>query len=149
MRFNMNTIVQPCDVVGVYISESLSFYGRVEEIGCDVKPGWLKLRLQVLTVPSRELTWILEPSQIDGDTFTMGGTPIRLERLSDPKPLWLSEESVDAPELAEQLGEVADMVSSDEGEGEDESAATVGTKPTPVGAEVISFPPRVKTEKKS
>ena len=59
---------------------------RVEEILPDVKAGWRQLRFSVLTVPRHEMTWILEPRQIDGDPFTMGGTPLRIERLPDPVP---------------------------------------------------------------
>jgi hypothetical protein len=158
MKFNMNTIVQPGDVVGVYVTEKLSFFARVEEIGGDVKPGWLNLRLRVLTVPTSELTWILEPSQIDGEPFTMGGTAVRIERLEDPKPIWLDDGAVDGPELAQNLDgppspslvertklseatKVADEAAKDE---ESDKAG----QPHKV-AEVISFPFRDKDGDKS
>lgn len=80
----MDTLVQPRDVILVHIDEKPAFYGRVEEILLDAKPGWRRVRFLVLTLPPQEMTWTLEPSQIDGEPFTMGGTPVRIERLADP-----------------------------------------------------------------
>ncbi|MDW7710669.1 MAG: hypothetical protein SCH98_09345 [Deferrisomatales bacterium] len=82
----METVVQPRDVVLVHVQDKPAFYARVEEILPDVKKGWRRLRFQVLSVPLQELVWTLEPAQIDGAPFTMGGTAIRIERLSDPRP---------------------------------------------------------------
>ncbi len=111
----MDTLTQPRDVVLVHVDDKPSFYARVEEILLDRKRGWRQLRIQVLTLPPQELTWILEPNQIDGDTFTMGGTPVRIQRLPDPQP------SVD-PETGEAVAE---------------------TEPSPAGpGQVIAFPPR-------
>ena len=111
----MDTLTQPRDVVLIHVDDKPSFYARVEEILLDRKQGWRQLRLQVLTLPPQELTWILEPSQIDGDTFTMGGTPVRMERLPDPRL------SID-PETGATLDE---------------------PEPPPTGTgRVIAFPPR-------
>jgi len=82
----IETRVQPRDVILVHVQDKPAFYARVEEVLPDVKKGWRQLRFQVLSVPLQELTWILEPAQIDGEPFTMGGTPIRIERLPDPGP---------------------------------------------------------------
>ena len=82
----MDTRVQPGDVILVHVEEKPAFFGRVEEILLDRKVGWRQIRFQVLTIPLQEFTWILEPCQIDGDPFTMGGTPVRIERLPDPQP---------------------------------------------------------------
>lgn len=90
----MDTLVQPRDVILVHVEDRPAFFARVEEILPDVKRGWRRIRFTVLTVPLQEMTWTLEPSQIDGEPFTMGGTPIRLERLPDPQPL-ASEEEID------------------------------------------------------
>lgn len=81
----MNTLVQPPDVILVHVQEKPAFFARVEEILPDVKKGWRQMRFQVLSVPLQEMVWTLEPSQIDGEPFTMGGTPIRIERLPDPE----------------------------------------------------------------
>jgi hypothetical protein len=74
------------DVIAVHIGDHLGFYARVEEILPDVKPGWLKFRFLTLTSDRKEMTWVLEPRQIDGEPFTMGGTAVRIERLPDPVP---------------------------------------------------------------
>lgn len=90
----MDTILMPRDVMAVYFSDKLSFYARVEEILPDVKRGWRQLRFLVLGAPPHEVTWILEPSQIDGEEFTMGGTKVRIERLPDPVPTPGPDENV-------------------------------------------------------
>ena len=89
----MDTLVRPGDVVAIYIEESLAFYARVEEITFDGKKGWRKFRFLVLSSPLRDMTWILEPVQIDGQPFSMGGTPIRIERVPDAQPLDSDEEA--------------------------------------------------------
>lgn len=86
MRRDPDPLTLPGDVVLVHVDEKPSFYARVEEVMPDVKHGWRRLRFSVLTVPLQEMTWTLEPSQIDGEPFTMGGTPVRLEHLPPPAP---------------------------------------------------------------
>ncbi|NTU59458.1 MAG: hypothetical protein HGA98_00185 [Deltaproteobacteria bacterium] len=81
-----DTLVQPGDVILVHVDGKPSFYARAEELLPDVKRGWLRLRFSVLTLPLQEMIWTLEPTQIDGEPFTMGGTPVRIERLPDPRP---------------------------------------------------------------
>jgi hypothetical protein len=100
------TRVQPRDVILVHVQDKPAFYARVEDILPDVKKGWRQLRFQVLTLPRQELTWILEPAQIDGDTFTMGGTPIRIERLPDPVPAESVETDSAPPPTAEGATQV-------------------------------------------
>jgi hypothetical protein len=76
----------PGDIIAVHINDVLSFHARVEEILPDVKRGWRRMRFLALSIPRREITWILEPAQLNGDQFEMGGTPVRIERLPDPEP---------------------------------------------------------------
>jgi hypothetical protein len=78
----MPTSIQ--DLVCVYIEGNPAFYARIEDIAPDVKNGWWQVRLLVLTHPLQVFTWILDESQINGASFTMGGTPVRLERV-DPR----------------------------------------------------------------
>lgn len=113
----MDTLVQPRDVILVHVEDKPAFFARVEEILPDVKIGWRRLRFTVLTVPLQEMTWTLEPSQIDGEPFTMGGTPVRVERLADPKPAQPRDDAAETPKPQ-------------------------GSK---APADVISFPPRPKT----
>jgi hypothetical protein len=101
----MDTRVQPRDVILIHIKDEAAFYARVEEILPDRKVGWRQMRFKVLTLPLQEMTWILEPSQIDGEPFTMGGAPIRIERLPDPSPAEPPSEPT-APGRPERPGEV-------------------------------------------
>jgi hypothetical protein len=72
------------DLVLVHIDHKPGFYARIDEIVPDVKPGWWQVKLLVLTFPLQVFTWILDESQINGAPYTMGGTPIRLEKIVSP-----------------------------------------------------------------
>lgn len=72
------------DLVLVHVDNKPGFYARVEEIVPDVKPGWWQVKLLVLTFPLQVFTWILDDHQIEGEPFTMGGTPLCLEKLVSP-----------------------------------------------------------------
>ncbi len=75
------------DLVLVYIDNKAGFYARIEDIAPDVKPGWWKVKLLVLTIPVQIYSWILDESQINGSPFTMGGTPVLLEKVEVPEPV--------------------------------------------------------------
>jgi len=72
------------DLVLVNVDGKPGFYARVEAIVPDVKPGWWQVKLLVLSFPLQVYTWILEETQINGLPFTMGGTPIKLEKVVSP-----------------------------------------------------------------
>jgi hypothetical protein len=72
------------DLVLVSIDDKPAFYARIEDISPDVKHGWWQVKLLVLTHPCQIYTWTLDESQINGAPFTMGGTPIRLEKVISP-----------------------------------------------------------------
>lgn len=72
------------DLVLVHIDKKPAFYARIEEMSPDVKPGWWQVKLLVLTLPLQVYTWILEDAQINGTSFTMGGTPVAMERVVSP-----------------------------------------------------------------
>jgi len=72
------------DLVLVHVDNKPGFYARIEEITPDVKVGWWQVKLLVLTFPLQIFTWILDDSQIEGYPFTMGGTPLQLEKLVSP-----------------------------------------------------------------
>lgn len=72
------------DLVTVYIENKPSFFARIEDIAPDVKPGWWQVSMLVLTNPPRIITWILDEGQINGEPFTMGGTPVFLEKVISP-----------------------------------------------------------------
>lgn len=75
------------DLVLVHIDNKPGFYARIEDVSPDVKAGWWKVRLLVLTIPVQIYTWILEESQINGAPFTMGGTPVLMEKVVSPEPV--------------------------------------------------------------
>jgi hypothetical protein len=89
------------DLVLVHVDNKPGFYARVEEIEPDVKPGWWQVKLLVLTFPLQVFTWILDDNQIEGEPFTMGGTPLCLEKLVSP----LEEEQ--RPKAAESTEKVS------------------------------------------
>lgn len=74
------------DLVLIHVDSRPGFFARIEDIAPDVKPGWWQVRLLVLTIPLQVYTWILDESQIAGAPFTMGGTPMMLEKVVSPPP---------------------------------------------------------------
>jgi hypothetical protein len=73
------------DLVLIHISDKPTAYARIEAIEPDVKRGWWRVKLLILTFPLQVIVWILETDQINGTPFTMGGTPVRLERVVSPE----------------------------------------------------------------
>jgi hypothetical protein len=73
------------DLVLVHVDNKPGFYARIEDITPDVKRGWWVVKLLVLTFPLQVYTWILDESQIGGAPFTMGGTPLALEKIASPE----------------------------------------------------------------
>ena len=76
------------EVVLIHHKKKPMGYARVEDIIADVKPGWWQIQLLLLAMPLSRVTWILREAYIDGEEFTMGGDPMRLERLPEPKGVW-------------------------------------------------------------
>ncbi len=72
------------DVVLVHMDNSPAFFARVEQITTDVKPGWFHVKLLVLQVPLLVVTWILREPYFNGEEFTMGGHPMRIEKVVAP-----------------------------------------------------------------
>lgn len=77
-------MIQESQLVLVHVDNKPGFYARIEEIVADSKPGWWQVKLLVLTFPLQVFTWILDEDQLAEAPFTMGGTPIRLEKLVSP-----------------------------------------------------------------
>ena len=79
------TEVRENDIVLVYVDEKPAFFARVEGFTADHKPKWWHVKLLMLTMPLRVVTWVLRLEQINGvEPFTMGGTPIRIEKVVAP-----------------------------------------------------------------
>ena len=101
----------PGQVLLVTIHTKPAFCARVEDIRPDRKKGWWQIRLLVLSLPLRTLTWILDDDQIRGAEFTMQGHPVRLERVvapDQPQP----EAQPDEPESS-QGGRVISLFDDD------------------------------------
>ncbi|MCB9501700.1 MAG: hypothetical protein H6696_07155 [Deferribacteres bacterium] len=83
----MNKLENPVvekDIVQVFIEGNPAFFARVESFLPDSKPNWWHVKLLVLQVPLHVVTWILRHEQINGEEFTMGGIPIRIEKVITP-----------------------------------------------------------------
>ena len=74
------------DLVLIHVDSKPGFYARIEDISPDVKKGWWVVKLLVLSFPLQVYTWILDESQIAGSSFTMGGTPLMIEKVVSPVP---------------------------------------------------------------
>jgi hypothetical protein len=73
------------DLVLVHLDRQPAFFARINDVNPDVKRGWYQVELLVLSLPPQTMVWILEEAQINGEEFTMGGQPVKLELLP-PKP---------------------------------------------------------------
>ncbi|MFQ5604143.1 MAG: hypothetical protein ACE5HS_12830 [bacterium] len=91
MYLNKKPILET-ELVLIYIDDEPAFYARVEKITADVKPKWWRVKLLILTFPAKLTTWIIDDEQIRGADFTMGGTPLRIEKVSVPETGQLSEQ---------------------------------------------------------
>jgi hypothetical protein len=69
------------DVVLIYHEEQPAFFARIEDISADPKRDWYQVRLLVLQIPLTETTWKLREEYINGETFTMSGEVIRMEKV--------------------------------------------------------------------
>ncbi|MDD2901130.1 MAG: hypothetical protein PHU44_01705 [Syntrophales bacterium] len=74
------------DLVLVHVDREPAFYARINDINPDVKKGWYQVELLVLTLPLQTLVWILEETHIQGEEFTMGGTPMKLVEVPPKSP---------------------------------------------------------------
>ena len=84
--FKVSPMATINDIVLVYFEKEPLFYARIEDINPDVKPGWYSVRIQALTMPTQDISWILREEYIDGAEFTMGGKAMRLEKLEPLVP---------------------------------------------------------------
>lgn len=100
------------DLVLVHVDDKPGFYARIEEICPDPKGGWWQVQLLVLTFPLQIFTWVLDEQQLDEAPFTMGGTPLRLEKLVSPLEKSPSEEESAAPQTRERPADAGQKVVS-------------------------------------
>lgn len=72
------------DLVLIYAEDKPQAFARIEAIEPDIKRGWYHVSLLLLQVPVTVVTWILRDIYIKGETFTMEGKPMRLEKVVSP-----------------------------------------------------------------
>lgn len=72
------------DIVLIHFEETPAVFARVESILPDHKKDWYHVKLLLLQVPLQVVTWILRDVYINGETFTMGGKRMRLEKIVCP-----------------------------------------------------------------
>ena len=72
------------DIVLIYLEDQPQAFARVEAIEPDVKRDWYHVKLLLLQIPLMVVTWILRDVYIEGESFTMEGKSMRLERVVSP-----------------------------------------------------------------
>ena len=72
------------DLVLIHFEDNPLVFARVERIVPDAKPDWYHVTLLMLQVPLQTVTWILKDIYINGETFTMNGKAMRLEKVKSP-----------------------------------------------------------------
>ena len=73
------------DIVLIYLEDNPLVFARIESILPDSKPDWYHVTLLMLQIPLQVTTWILRDVYINGDTFTMNGKKMRLEKVRAPE----------------------------------------------------------------
>ena len=104
------------EVFLAYIEKQPSFFARIENIAADNKKGWWQFTFVILSIPLTTATWIIDDDQIRGAEFTMGGIPVRLERIVAPKPqntIISAEESEKSTDETEVTGRAKILSFSD------------------------------------
>ncbi|MCZ6818091.1 MAG: hypothetical protein O7G31_01185 [Calditrichaeota bacterium] len=96
MKYLTNDPILETDLVLIYVDDNPAFYGRVEAITADVKKKWWQVKFLFLTMPAQVTTWTIDDNQIRGADFTMGGTPIRIEKVVVPEEPEVSEQPEEA-----------------------------------------------------
>jgi len=72
------------DIVLIHFEDKPLAFARIEGILPDAKPDWYHVTLLMLQVPLQTVTWILRDVYINGETFTMNGKSMRLEKVEAP-----------------------------------------------------------------
>ena len=93
------------DIVLIYLEEKPVAFARIESILADIKPDWYHVKLLMLQIPLQIVTWILKDVYINGETFTMNGKEMRLERVESPGPETEKREGGQDLEKKDQISE--------------------------------------------
>lgn len=69
------------EVVLIHLNCSPAYFARVDRIEPDVKDGWWKLELLLLTLPVERLTWVIREEHMSGAQFMINEALIRIEQV--------------------------------------------------------------------
>ena len=78
-------MTQENDIVLIHFENTPIAFARIEEIFPDKVRDWFNVKLLLLQLPLKTVIWTLREAYINGDTFTMGGKEVRLERIECPE----------------------------------------------------------------
>ena len=81
------------DIILIYMEDEPLSFARIEDISADSKPDWYHVKMLMLQVPLRIITWILRDIYIEGAEFTMNGKRMRLEKVVVPDEPQFDEQS--------------------------------------------------------
>ncbi len=93
------------DLVLIYFEDNPLSFARIESILPDSKADWFHVKLLLLQMPPRLVTWILRDIYINGTEFTMNGKRMRLEKVVVPDET-TSPELIEKKEETEESGKV-------------------------------------------
>ncbi len=95
------------DLVLIYFDDKPLSFARIEDILPDSKPDWYHVKLLLLQIPPRIVTWILRDIYINGSEFTMNGKRLRLEKVAvpeEPQSEELTKEHKEKNKIAKDTG---------------------------------------------
>lgn len=78
----MNKQIAISDVVIIFQGHIPVKFVHVVNIEPDAKKGWWKVTFMDVGMPAMMWTWLLDNDQIEGQEFTMGGIPHRVQLYS-------------------------------------------------------------------
>ena len=72
------------DIVLIHINDEPATFARIEEIRPDVKKDWFIIKLLMLQLPLKPVSWILKSDYINGVPFYMSGQKMQMEKVVCP-----------------------------------------------------------------
>ena len=90
------------DVVLIHLEDTPLTYARIESITADTKKDWYHVTLLLLQIPLQTVTWILKEAYINGESFHMGGKPMKLSPVKAPVTDTATSPETEEPKQKEQ-----------------------------------------------
>lgn len=95
------------DVVLIYRDNRPMTFAEIHEITSNEKKNWWNVDFIGLSLPLTKFTWILRMEQLDGEDFTMGGTPVKITSLE--KLLNVQDKKTKVLEIPKKKQEIKKM----------------------------------------